>query len=74
MISTIISIYLPNHVEFVIISRRIKNSRLYSSIDSKILRRAKGSENCTNFTPSALTRMKSQGVTKYRYNLCYLTL
>ena len=25
MISTIISIYLPNHVEFVIISRRIKN-------------------------------------------------
>ena len=52
----------------------MKDSRLYSSIDSKILRRAKGSENCTNFAPSALTRMKSQGVTKYRYNLCYLTL
>ena len=52
----------------------IKDSTLYSSIDAKILRRTKGSENCTNFAPSALTRMKSQGVTKYRYNLCYLTL
>ena len=52
----------------------IKDSTLYSSIDAKILRRTKGSENCTNFAPSALTRMKSHGVTKYRYNLCYLTL
>ena len=53
-------------------SMLIKNSRLYSSIDAKILRRTKAFKNCTNYAPSALTRMKSQGTIKCIYNSCYL--